>query len=164
MQVTTAFHGSNSLIRNKDEIRINFKSEQQFYGPAFYLSVSIDLARIYGRNLYEVSFTTERLFNVVSSLDVRTTGTFSQFLNMLKRYPEELISETILSDESFDEDGIRNLVEDRVEENIDIYFQEYLIEQYEIRDEFEEEYDGIFDGKQYAIYFPEKTILDLRLI
>jgi len=168
------YHGSNTIIKSKEDIIINDESDKMFYGNAFYVASDIELARSYGKYLYEVKFDGD-FYKVVSREMIGTYGTFNSYLDSISdSYRENIlgyiednpaywakklkISKKLLHELYKDEDT-STLSKYYIENNQAELFDEYLENQIGIREEYEDSgYDGIIDHVQAAIFNPVKTI------
>ncbi len=83
---------------------------------------------------------------------------------MIAKYPDEFLPEKILNNDSLDDDDIERYIEKYFDKNHKKLFGEYLEEQGEIRYDLEDDYDGVMDESQAAIYFPQKVILEFKFV
>ena len=183
MKIETGYHGTDRLISSIADIKVDEQSLEQFYGPAFYVSSTKEGAAQYGKYIYEVEFDAEEMFEVSSFLDTRTNGTFQQYLDVIRRNPDEFpiheaaedsvkhnITETSGGEDGQSQDEIKDhratkrLVTKYIKKNRQKLLSEYLEEQAEIKCELEDEYDGIIDQTQCAIYFPQKSIRKITFV
>ena len=159
MKIATAYHGTNYFIRSTADIKINERSTKQFYGAAFYVNFSKEKAGSYGKYVFEVKFDAEKMYNATSFLDVRTLGVFEQFLEIVRNSAEEYLTEEQLTSKDVDEH-----IENYIEANHETLLNQYIEEQGYINDELQDEFDGIIDETQCAIFFPQKVILGLQFV
>jgi len=159
MKIATTYHGTDYLIRSIEDIKINERSTEQFYGAAFYVNFLKESAGFYGKYIFEVKFNAEKMYSATSFFDIRTLGVFEQFLDIVRGSAEEY-----LTDEQLEDEDVDDYIEKYIEENYEKLLSEYVEEQGYIRDELEDEYDGIIDETQCAIFFPQKVILELKYI
>ena len=128
------YHGSKYDGLTKDNIIIDYDSEQQFLGPAFYITDDIELAKHYGNFIYEVKITGD-FMKVTNPIHIGSLGTFDQYLEY-GEYSDE--------NDAFD------------------YYKEIQLEVRE--EIINAGYDGAYDNNQVAIYFPEKNIISIKLL
>lgn len=159
MKIVAAYHGTDYLIRSIDDIKINERSTEQFYGAAFYVNFSKEKADFYGKYVFEVKLNTEKMYPATSFFDIRTLGVFEDFLNIVRNSAEEYLSDEQIEDEDVDEH-----IERYIEANYEKLLSEYVEEQGYIREELEEEFDGVIDKTQCAIFFPQKVITELKFV
>lgn len=164
MKISIAYHGTDKFINSIDDIKIDEKSLEQFYGPAFYVCDNKERAAYYGKYIFEVTFNADNMCFGSSLLDIRTNGTFRQFLDMIAKYPDEFLPEKIFDNDSLDDDDIERYIEKYFDKNHKKLLKDYLAEQGEIRCELEDDYDGVMDESQAAIYFPQKVILEFKFV
>ncbi len=145
MKTLIGYHGTNAVIESKDSVLIDFNSSHQFYGPAFYIALDRDSAEYYGEKIYQIRFVIDNLFKVDTHLQVGTFGLFKHFLSHIR-------------EEKFDLGWSEIKIENYIKNNRDKFLREYIEIQNEIRNDFAPDYDGILDGNQCAVFFPQKVI------
>ena len=128
------YHGTNIENLTIKNIKINYDSEEQFYGPGFYATPDIELAKNYGSIIYEVKVD-GNFMKITNPMHVGSLGTFQQYLE----YGE-------YSDE---DDAYRYYKEIQLEVRNDI---------------INAGYDGAYDNNQIVIYYPENNIILLKQI
>ena len=178
---TIWYHGSSSPKLTINTIKINDNSPEMFYGNAFYVASDINLAKRYGKYIYEVEFD-GNFYEVKSRETLGTYGTFEQYYKFMKKEYQanilDMIEEggvdywskklklskkelkTVLNDED------NYYLADRFFEiNHNEFWQDYLDNQHGLRDEYEEDgCDGLIDITQCAIFNPQKSIKRLELL
>jgi hypothetical protein len=174
------YHGSSSPKLTIDNIKINDNSPEMFYGNGFYVASDINLARKYGKNIYEVEFD-GNFYEVKSREILGTYGTFEQYLDTIldsykenildniKENPKYWLGKLKIEKQEFvdlynnsDSDILANYY---IENNKYSLFQEYIENQQSLRDEYEEDgYDGLIDITQAVIFNPQKSVKKLFLL
>lgn len=177
---TIWYHGSSSPKLTINTIKINDNSPEMFYGNAFYVASDINLAKRYGKYIYEVEFD-GNFYEVKSRETLGTYGTFEQYLATLTDSYIENILDNIKENPKYwlnklkiEKDELLELYNDGdsnrltsyfIENNKDELFKEYVDNQVSLRDEYEEDgCDGLIDITQCAIFNPQKSIKRLELL
>lgn len=177
---TIWYHGSSSPKLTINTIKINDNSPEMFYGNAFYVASDINLAKKYGKYIYEVEFD-GNFYEVRDRESLGTYGTFEQYLETLTNSYRENILDNIKENpkywlnklkiekeelvELYNDDDSYTLTSYFIENNIDELFQEYVDNQTSLREEYEEDgCDGLIDITQCAIFNPQKSIKRLELL
>ena len=177
---TIWYHGSSSPKLTINTIKINDNSPEMFYGNAFYVASDINLAKRYGKYIYEVEFD-GNFYEVKSRETLGTYGTFEQYLATLTDSYIENILDNIKENPKYwlnklkiEKDELLELYNDGdsnrltsyfIENNKDELFKEYVDNQVSLRDEYEEDgFDGLIDITQCAIFNPQKSIKRLELL
>jgi len=178
---TVWYHGSNSPELTINTIKINDDSPEIFYGNGFYVASDINLAKKYGKYIYEVEFD-GNFYEVKSREMLGTYGTFEQYYNYMKKEYQHNILDMI-EDEGIDywskklklsKKELKTLLNNEdnyyltdrfFEINHNEFWNDYLENQHGLRDEFEEDgYDGLMDITQCVIFNPQKSIKKLELL
>jgi hypothetical protein len=174
------YHGSNSNKLTINNIKINDKSREMFFGNAFYVASDINLAKKYGNYIYAVEFD-GNFYYVKSREMLGTYGTFEQYLDTILDSYKENILDYIKEDpkhwltklnlekkefvELYNNGDSDTLAEYYIKNNENSLFEEYRENQMSLRDEYEEDgYDGLIDITQAAIFNPQKSIKKMELL
>jgi len=174
------YHGSNSPKLSINTIKINHNSPEMFYGDGFYVASDINLAKRYGRYIYEVEFD-GNFYEVKTREVLGTYGTFDEYLETIINSYRENILDYIKENPKYwlnklkiKKDELIKLYGDGdsdtltsyfIKNNIDELFKEYIDNQISLREEYEDEgYDGLIDGVQCVIFNPQKSIKKLKLL
>jgi len=177
---TIWYHGSSSPKLTINTIKINDNSSEMFYGNGFYVASDINLAKRYGKYIYEVEFD-GNFYEVKSRETLGTYGTFEQYLETLTDSYRENILDNIeenpkywLNKLKIEKDELVELYNDGdsnrlasyfIENNKDELFKEYVDNQVSLKEEYEEDgYDGLIDITQCVIFNPQKSIKKLELL
>lgn len=182
--IITVYHGTNADIEVKD-LKINYESSEQIYGPALYFSLTPEGASEYGIKILEAKIDISKLDDFRFPMGREGSGTYGTFhdlleldydntkeniLEWIKDNPHKWLKKLGLNKKELqtaynhaskydDTSYLAELYCDSEERRNELW-KDYLENQAGIREStLEDGYFGIIDYTQVAIYIPDKVIL-----